>query len=317
MPPAPPTDHEELRLATLVAQNILDTGQDKRFDNIVQLAADMFDVPIAVISLVDQDRQWFKAVVGLDARETPRDQAFCAHAIHRPDEVLLVEDATLDPRFVDNPLVTGNPGIRFYAGAPFRAANGEPLGTLCLIDRAPRTLTPAECTRLQDLSRSVGAMVDLHRSAVDLQRAATHDRLTGLANRALFETRVDAAVLDGLAGRPCAVLMGNLAGFGRINDDLGHEIGDGLLCAIARRLSNARRRPGGPHWRRRIRGTARWPGGRRHRWQCHAPDRRANERAVPHWRRNPVDYDGGRQRALPARCQRPAWPDAARRQHPR
>jgi GAF domain-containing protein len=136
-------DNEAERLAALYALLILDTPPEQRFDKIVAFAASEFDVPIALISLIDRERQWFKANVGLPACETARDISFCGHAILQP-EVMVVPDALLDERFADNPLVTGETGIRFYAGAPLILPSGAALGTLCLIDRRPRTLDAME-----------------------------------------------------------------------------------------------------------------------------------------------------------------------------
>jgi GAF domain-containing protein len=136
-PPIP--DNEQERLALLHELLLLDTPPERRLDKIVEFAASEFDVPISLISLVDSNRQWFKARVGLDACETPRDISFCAHALGG-DEVLVIPDASQDPRFHDNPLVTGAPHIRFYAGAPLVCRDGLVLGTLCLIDTRPRTL---------------------------------------------------------------------------------------------------------------------------------------------------------------------------------
>src|ERR1700733_6878588 len=238
MPAAPPTEHEEQRLATLAAQHLLDTPPDPRFDSLVRLTADLFDVPIVLVSLVDRDRQWFKSAVGLSACETHRDYAFCAYAILQPDDVMVIEDATADPRFADNPLVTGEPFIRFYAGAPLVARDGQPLGTLCIIDRKPRALAHSMRVRLRELADSAAAMVDLHRCAIDLQHAATHDGLTGLANRFLFEDRLESAVSDALSGRPCAVLLFDVDELKAPNDELGHDVGDVLLVAVARRFQN-------------------------------------------------------------------------------
>jgi diguanylate cyclase (GGDEF)-like protein len=216
----------------------MDTAPDARFDSFVRLAADFYDVPIAMVSLVDADRQWFKAVRGLDVRQTPREHAFCSHAILDPDSVMVVEDALLDQRFAANPLVRGDPGIRFYAGAVVRSNTGQPLGTLCIIDRQPRTLDEAGRRRLQDLAGGVSALLDLHRSAIELRRAATHDLLTGLANRAQFDHRLEVAVAGSLAGRPCAILQLDLDGFRLLNERLGRKAGDSLLRSVAARLSD-------------------------------------------------------------------------------
>ena len=139
MIPAPiPTD-DELRLQALREMLILDTPPEERFDRVVRFAADEFDMPIVLVSLVDAKRQWFKARVGLDVCETDRESSFCGHAIVQP-QILIVEDALADERFHDNPLVVGDPRIRFYAGAPLRLPNGHVVGTLCMIDRQPRQL---------------------------------------------------------------------------------------------------------------------------------------------------------------------------------
>lgn len=137
MTPAPIARDDAERVKALRELLLLDTPPEERFDRVVQFAAEQFDCPIALVSLVDADRQWFKARVGLSVCETSRDISFCGHAIagHGP---LVVEDALRDPRFADNPLVLGEPHIRFYAGAPLLAPGGQPVGTLCLIDTRPR-----------------------------------------------------------------------------------------------------------------------------------------------------------------------------------
>lgn len=137
MLPAPIPEYDADRVAALRRLLILDTPPEERFDRIVSFAAQEFDVPIVLVSLVDANRQWFKAIVGLDVCETGRDISFCGHAIVS-DEVLVVRDASLDPRFADNPLVVGEPYIRFYAGAPLTLPSGERVGTLCLIAKSPR-----------------------------------------------------------------------------------------------------------------------------------------------------------------------------------
>jgi PAS domain S-box-containing protein len=139
--PAPVPPAEEQRLAALYQYELLDTPSEDLFDAFTQLAALLCDTPISLITLIDRDRQWFKSRRGITARQTPRDQAFCAHAILQDDGVFEVGDALDDVRFADNPLVTGDPEIRFYAGVPLRSADGHAVGTLCVIDRRPRTLT--------------------------------------------------------------------------------------------------------------------------------------------------------------------------------
>lgn len=136
---APIPANESDRLAALRELLILDTPPEQRFDKIVHFAANEFDVPIALVSLIDSGRQWFKARHGLEVCKTGRDISFCGHAIHQAAH-FIVEDAAADPRFADNPLVTGEPHIRFYAGAPLQLPNGYTVGTLCLIDRVPRAL---------------------------------------------------------------------------------------------------------------------------------------------------------------------------------
>lgn len=174
-----PTIDETERLADLLATALLDTSVEERFDRHTRLARRLFDVPIALVSLVDRDRQWFKSRAGLDATETPRDVAFCAHAIRSPDHLFEVSDASQDPRFRDNPLVLQDPNIRFYAGYPIRGRNGQPVGTLCIIDRRPRQLEDADRALLRDLANTVESeLVALESRSIDPE--------TGLSNREGF-----------------------------------------------------------------------------------------------------------------------------------
>ena len=150
MTPAPTPTHEAERLNALRELLLLDTPPEERYDRLARVAAEQLDVPIALLTLVDGQRQWFKSRVGVDATETPRDISFCGHAIMN-QELFIVEDARSDPRFSDNPLVVGAPHIRFYAGAPLSSPSGHHIGTLCVIDTVPRTLGPVELSILEAL----------------------------------------------------------------------------------------------------------------------------------------------------------------------
>ncbi|GAB1596917.1 sensor domain-containing diguanylate cyclase [Lysobacter claricitrinus] len=163
MPAAALPANEMSRQTLLEALGILDTAPEDDYDDIVRIAATVCRAPTATISLVDADRQWFKARVGIDDAETPREISFCAHAILDPGDPLVVEDATADPRFSDNPLVTEK-GYRFYAGAPIEAG-GMPVGTVCVLDREPRTLTQPQIEVLQALARQVARMIELRRAS--------------------------------------------------------------------------------------------------------------------------------------------------------
>jgi signal transduction histidine kinase len=168
---APPPDNEAERLSALCCFEILDTEAEERFDDIVQLLAASLDVPIALVSLVDEGRQWFKARVGLGVCETERDVAFCSHAIVNPHETMVVQDALEDPRFRDNPLVIAEPNIRFYAGAPLVLPEGVAVGTLCAIDRRPRTLSASELHTLEILARQVVYLLELRRKNFEVDEA--------------------------------------------------------------------------------------------------------------------------------------------------
>jgi len=168
---APLPDNETARIGQLKEAEILDTPPEPAYDAIVKLAAQMCETPMAAVSLIDGERQWFKAAVGLEGQETARDYAFCAHAIREPQTMLIVPDATADERFADNPLVTGPPDIRFYAGFPLQSSDGHALGTLCVIDRKVRTLSDEQRLLLESLAKHTAALIETRITLTRLRRS--------------------------------------------------------------------------------------------------------------------------------------------------
>jgi GAF domain-containing protein len=162
--------NEAQRLEALKRYNLLDTKEEQSFDDLTLLASQLCQKPIAMISLVDEYRQWFKSKIGIAAKETPRDISFCSHAILNP-EVFIVSDTSKDDRFFDNPLVTGDPFIRFYAGAPLYSVDGFALGTICVIDTKPGSITEEQINGLEALSRLTSALIEQRRTLVELHEA--------------------------------------------------------------------------------------------------------------------------------------------------
>ncbi len=245
--------NESRRVAALRAYDVLDTETEQAYDDFTTLASAVCRVPIALISLVDSERQWFKSKVGLgQATQTPRDVAFCAHAILRPGETMEVPDATHDVRFAGNPLVVGEPHIRFYAGAPLVTPDGLSVGTVCVIDHEPRHLQAQERQGLQSLARQIVTQLELRHSQAALVHDSLTDALTDLWNRRAFNRRLQEEWMrHARNGRPLSLLSLDLDHFKRINDEFGHPAGDAVLAQTAQllrksvRLSDLPARVGG------------------------------------------------------------------------
>ena len=218
------------RLQALHALKILDTPRDERFDRLTRMAKRIFDVPVALVTLIDTERQWVKSCAGIQMGNLPRDQSFCGHAI-LGDEVFVIPDLSEDARFVDNPMVT-NPDtkVRFYAGCPIKSLNGSKLGTLCVLDQKPRKFSKDDHENLIDLA----AMVERELSALEL---ATKDELTGLLNRRGFmllaENNLKLAIRQNSV---VSLFYFDLNGFKQVNDNFGHAKGDQVLVNISKAL---------------------------------------------------------------------------------
>jgi diguanylate cyclase (GGDEF)-like protein len=230
MPAYPLPPHEADRQRTLEEFHVLDGPSDEDLDRLTRLASQMLGLPIALISLVDRDRQWFLSRVGLEATETPRDVAFCAHAICG-DGVMVVADAREDTRFRDNPLVTGAPHIRFYAGAPLQSREGHRLGTLCVIGREPRRLTGDERQLLEDLA----GLVMQH---LEGQRSSWRCPLTGLLNRRpFFEEGEREVARTRQQDAPLSLVILDLDAFAGVNERFGRPFGDRVLREMGRTVA--------------------------------------------------------------------------------
>lgn len=220
---------EHGRLAALKRYQILDTAPEVEFEDIISLVKTVLNAPIVAISLIDSDRQWFKAISGIDATETPRSIAFCDHTI-RHDVPLNIGDATRDSRFANNPLVTGAPGVRCYLGVPLRSPDGYNIGSLCVLGDTPRVFTDAEVEVLQSFASLIV-------SQMELRLVSRHDMLTGVLTRSAFEARLKTE-FDQPEKTPAALLLLDIDHFKSINDSFGHATGDVALRAVGKVLQN-------------------------------------------------------------------------------
>jgi diguanylate cyclase (GGDEF)-like protein len=237
---APLPENEEARLAALRDYRILDTPAEQEYDDITFLAAQICGTPMASIALIDEDRSWSKSQIGIDIPNAPREHAFCAHAIlNSSPEPMVVPDARLDERFSDNPYVTAEPFIRFYAGATLFTRENLALGTLCVIDREPRELSSRQIEGLQALARQVSLRLDLRRTSLQLKQAneelealSLRDDLTGLYNRRGFFLHAEQQLTLFRArkvGKGLWLMVADMDGLKQINDVHGHLEGSACI----------------------------------------------------------------------------------------
>ncbi|MES2832110.1 MAG: sensor domain-containing diguanylate cyclase [Pseudomonadota bacterium] len=223
-PEIPPNEAE--RLHALRSLAILDSSHEERFDRVTRMARRLFGVPISLVTMVDEHRQWFKSSQGIDASETSREVSFCGHAINQ-EGLFIIPNTLIDERFHDNPLVTDAPNIRFYAGYPLKLRQGINIGTLCLIDSKPREMDAEDRQLLQDL----GEMIEQEIKSIQL---ATLDPLTMISNRRGFSTLVDHSLkICRRKELPLSLLFLDLNKFKAINDIYGHHEGDAALVSFA------------------------------------------------------------------------------------
>lgn len=247
MPPpaAPPPPNEAERQRALESYQVLDVKADPVFETITRLTAEICGVPISLLSLIDRDRQWFFARCGIDLEATPRSHALCAHAILQ-DSLMEIPDASTDERFADSPLVTGYPGIRFYAAQPLATSEGLNLGTACVAAPETRKLESFQRAALKEVASMVTMLLESRKAVFEqeqqLRHMATHDELTALPNRALGMDRLETAIARARRnGTKVALLFIDLDHFKVVNDTYGHAAGDEVLSEIGRRLVQSTR----------------------------------------------------------------------------
>ncbi|MCI4567578.1 sensor domain-containing diguanylate cyclase [Lysobacter sp. CFH 32150] len=260
-------EREAERQAALDRYAIVDTAPEQAFDDIVRLAATLCDVPSAAISLIDHERVWFKAQIGIDQAEVPRAQSLCGQVVDSPRRTLVVHDLLDDPNYAKRRRIGGQPP-RFYAGVPLLSPEGHALGVVCVMDVKPRVLTPRQLEALDLLARQTQHLLELRRYGLeqrrllsereasarraehardDLQRrhddlryTASHDALTGLLNRvALAELHDDPESTQRLHGAPYVMALLDIDHFKQVNDRYGHLLGDRALCAVAHAITTS------------------------------------------------------------------------------
>ena len=223
--------NENKRLDSLNSLNVLDTPAEERFDRLTRLAKKMFNVPIALVSIVDENRQWFKSCFGLPVLETPRNISFCGHTI-LGDEIFVIEDTMKDKRFVDNPLVLDAPFIRFYAGYPLYYSDDIKLGTLCIIDTEARKFTKEDKEILKDLAL-------LAQQELISSQLATLDELTSISNRRGFKTLAQKSLNICIREKiPSVLVYFDINKFKSINDTFGHNAGDNVLKTFSKEMES-------------------------------------------------------------------------------
>ncbi len=226
------SQEEQVRLETLQSLKILDTPPEERFDRLTRMAKRLFGVPIALVSLVDENRQWFKSCFGLSMNETSRDISFCGHAI-LGDDLFIIPDTIADERFADNPLVLNDPYIRFYAGCPLSTPDRRKIGTLCILDRQPRSFEEEDFEAFKDLA----SMVECELVAIQL---ATLDELTNISNRRGFMTLGQHGLNLCIRNKlPASLVFLDLDKFKLINDTFGHAEGDRALIVFTEQMKTS------------------------------------------------------------------------------
>jgi len=258
----PVPQNETSRLKALQEYKVMDTLPEQAYDNFTKLASIICNTPIALITLVDEERQWFKSRIGLERTEIPREGSLCSHAIMTPDHILVVNDVALDKRFTTSPLVASEPNVRFYAGASLVTSNGEALGTICVMDDKPRDITQEQLDALQVLAHEVMGQFELRRSIANLEQSmlkqenyidqlqeyqrelekvraelenqSLTDPLTGVNNRRAFDTRFEEEFLRAQRYKvACSLILIDIDFFKQYNDTFGHTAGDEALIAVA------------------------------------------------------------------------------------